>query len=96
MGFKMFWLTRYPRPIQVIHHQSPEFKAPPFQAALICNGIESVPITINNQQANAVSERFHSTIQNQLGTIFPSNPPQDIGDALDVIDSTIASTVFTS
>jgi hypothetical protein len=58
--------------------------------------IESVPITINNPQANAICKRFHGTIQNQLWTIFYSNPPQDIGDTHNVIDSIIASIVFTS
>jgi hypothetical protein len=45
---------------------------------------------------NAVCEHFHDTIKNQLQSIFHSNPPQDIGNALDVVDSGIASTVFAS
>jgi transposase InsO family protein len=84
MYFENCWLARYPRPIRVIHDQGPEFTAPPFQAASIYNGIQPVPITAKNPQANAVCKGFSSTIKYQLLTIFHSNPPQDdIGVALD-------------
>jgi hypothetical protein len=62
---------------------------------LICNGIEPAPITVKNpQQANAICESFHKTIKHQLRTIFDSNPPRDIGNAINAINSTITSTVF--
>jgi hypothetical protein len=61
--FENCWLARCLRPIRVIcYQQSKEFKAPPFQATLICNGIEPVPITIKNPQVN---ERLHGTIKSQ-------------------------------
>jgi hypothetical protein len=65
---------------------------------VIYNGIQQVLIlnTFRNPKAKAVYKRFHGTIKNQLCTIFHSNPPQDISDTLDVVNSAIASIVFTS
>jgi transposase InsO family protein len=96
MRFENCRLAMYPRPIRVIHDQGHEFSAPPFQAALIRNGIQPVSITIKNPQANYVCELFHGTIKNQLRTIFQSNPPQDNGNALNIINSAIASAVSAS
>jgi hypothetical protein len=94
MRLKICWLAKYQRPIQVIHDQVPAFAAPPFQTILIWNSIKPVPITIKNLQADAICDRFHDTINNQVHTIFRSNPPQDIGNGIDVIYSAIASTVL--
>ena len=79
----------------VIHDQVPAFRAPPLQVTLIYDGIIPVPITIKNPQADAICERFQlDTINNQVRTIFHSNPPQDIDNSIDVTDSAIASTVL--
>ncbi len=94
MCFENCWLARYPRPIRVIHDQGPEFTAPPFQTVLIRNGIGPVSITVKSPKVNAVCEHSHGTINNQLCTIFHSNPPQDIDNSIDVTDSDIASTVL--
>jgi hypothetical protein len=80
-----------------IHDQGPKFTAPPFQADLIRNDIKPGPIPIKNPQANAIFGHLCGTMKNQLHTIFHSNPPQDIGDVINVINFTIlASTVFVS
>jgi hypothetical protein len=77
----------------MIQDQGPEFTAPPFQTVLIRNGIGPVSITVKSPKVNAVCEHSHGTINNQLCTIFHSNPPQDIGGAIDAyINSAIVST----
>ena len=40
--FKNAWLSRYPKPIRVVHDNGPEFKKD-FQAFLLQDGIKSAP-----------------------------------------------------
>jgi len=94
--FEQSWLARYPRPIKVIHDRGGEFVGGPFQALLHRTGIRPACITTKNPQANAVCERMHGTIKNQLRTIFHANPPQDVGGALDIIDLAISSAMHAS
>jgi hypothetical protein len=43
---------------------------------LIQNGIQQVPTTVKNPQANAVCKHMHRTIKDSLHTICHLNPPQ--------------------
>ena len=94
MVFENEWLSRYPRPMRVIHDAGKEFVGMYFQAMLIQNGIKPVPITVKNPQANAVCERLHWTIGNQIRTQVHSNPPTTMGTAYDFIDSVLASAQY--
>ena len=94
--FEQSWLARYPRPTKVIHDRGGEFVGGQFQSLLRRLGIRPAIITTKNPQANAVCERMHGTIKNQLRTIFHSNPPADIGGALDMIDMALASAMHAS
>ena len=61
------WLTRYPRPERCIFDNGNEFLGQDFQNQLIAYGIEAVPTTVKNPQANYV-ERVHQTLGNILRT----------------------------
>ena len=65
-SFDRVWLNRYPRPTTCIHDGGPEFTGIEFQEMLQSYGIVSSPITTANPQANAVLERTHQVIANQL------------------------------
>ncbi|GMF14430.1 unnamed protein product [Phytophthora fragariaefolia] len=65
-SFDREWLCRYPRPIQVIHDQGPEFTGDEFQELLRSYGIKAKPITTKNPQANAICERVHLEILNVI------------------------------
>jgi hypothetical protein len=68
MCFENCWLGRYPRYIQVIHDQWPEFT----WFAMVLNQFQS---PFQNPQANAICKRFHGTITTKQQTISHSNPP---------------------
>eukprot|EP00977_Amphora_coffeiformis_P007532 scaffold1646_cov115-Amphora_coffeaeformis.AAC.1 len=55
------------------------------------NGIQSVPTTVRNPQANAICERMHKTVQDSLNTYIRSNPPQEVTTALELIDTLLAA-----
>jgi cleavage and polyadenylation specificity factor subunit 1 len=65
--FDRVWLSRYPRPLKVIHDQGTEFKSE-FTELLDSLGIEDVTTTIKNPRANAILERTHDVIANMLRT----------------------------
>jgi len=90
------WLARYPRPLRVIFDQGGEFIGREFISGLIQLGIQPVSITSKNPQANAVCERSHRTVKNQLRAMMHNNEVNDIGDALDYIDTAFASCMFAS
>ncbi len=90
------WLARYPRPLRCIFNQGGEFTGRPFQSMLIQNGIQQVPTTVKNPQANAVCERMYHTIKDSLHTICHSNPPQNVATAIELVDSVLASSCYAS
>jgi transposase InsO family protein len=65
-AFEMAWLFRYPHPVRVIHDQGNEFQGMDFQVLLEQYGIEDVPTSVRNPQANAVCERMHQVVGNIL------------------------------
>jgi hypothetical protein len=78
-AFDKNWLCRYPRPKQVIHDNGVKFMGVEFQDMLDSYGIKSKPTTIKNPTANAIVERIHGTLGDQLRTtIFDSNWSDDV------------------
>ena len=94
MVFTNEWLSRYPRPNKIIFDQGTEFCGAAFQSMLIQNGIKPVPITAKNPQANAIVERLHLTIGDQLRTQVHHNPPANVETALEFIDTILASAQY--
>jgi transposase InsO family protein len=93
MQFENQWLSRYPRPISCVFDAGTEFKAE-FLQCLIRNGIHAVPITVKNPQANAICERLHSTVGDILRTLLREQPPQNVAQAYELIDSALASAQY--
>ena len=91
MKFENQWLARYPRPVRCIHDQGNEFTANPFQHVLAINGIQDVPATVANPQANAVNERLHQTIENILCTLLHAIRPLNNAHAITIIDTCFAT-----
>ena len=88
--FVNHWLSRYPRPLRVIHDQGTECVGLDFQAMLVTHGIQAVPTSVRNPQANAVIERLHKTVQDLLN-ISLCSPPVTAADAIKLIDSCLAA-----
>jgi hypothetical protein len=62
------WLTRYPRPSQMIYDRGSEFLGE-FAAMIVKDyGIIKKPISARNPQANSILERIHKTIGNMIRT----------------------------
>ena len=60
------WLTRYPRPDQVIYDRGSEFLAEFTKMIDQDYDLTKKPITVRNPQANAIVERVHQTIGNMI------------------------------
>jgi transposase InsO family protein len=91
MKFENEWLSRYPRPVRCIYDQGPEFMGAAFQTMLNRWGIEAHPISVRNPQANAVCERMHQTVGNLLRTLLYTNPPHNLQQANDLVDTALAT-----
>ena len=59
------WLSRYPRPREVVYDNGSEFKLY-FKALCDSYGLRHKPTTAKNPQANAINERIHGVIGNML------------------------------
>jgi transposase InsO family protein len=92
MQFENSWLARYPRPLRCVHDQGPEFVGTAFQTMLATNGVQAVPTSVKNPQANAVCERMHKTVQDMLNTTLRHNY-NDVATVLELVDSCIASAI---
>ena len=94
MHFENEWLSRYPHPLRCIHDPGTEFTGIHFQSMLTMNGIQSVPTTAKNPQANAICERLHLTIGNMLRTMLHENPPQNVQTGIELVDTALASASY--
>ena len=65
--FDKQWLSRYPRPMQVIFDNGGEFKQE-FTDMLESYGINKKPTTVKNPQSNSRHERMHQTIVEMIRT----------------------------
>jgi transposase InsO family protein len=65
--FDQAWLSRYPRPREVIFDNGSEFKMH-FMALLKDFDIKPKPTTVENPQGNSPVERIHQVVQNMIKT----------------------------
>ncbi|GMF52670.1 unnamed protein product [Phytophthora fragariaefolia] len=79
-----YWFARYPRPARCIHDGGSELKRE-FGGLLDSYGVESVPTTTRNTQANAVIERVHRVIGEKMRT----KDIQRQGDWTDFLNNTM-------
>ena len=80
-GFDNGWLSRYPRPLHVIHDNGPELVRQAFQHLLRHAGITSKPTTSHNPQGNSIVEAIHKSIRHTLRTLIHIHRPQTKPDA---------------
>jgi transposase InsO family protein len=68
--FEQAWLSRYPRPIYVLHDQGGEFMGYAFKRRLAALGIIPRPTTPKNPRANSICERMHQVVGNTLRVLI--------------------------
>ncbi len=66
--FDKAWLCSKPCPLQVVHNNGTEFIGAEFQEMLSSYNIEPKCTTVKIPTANALVERLHSTLEDQLRT----------------------------
>jgi transposase InsO family protein len=91
MHFENIWLSRYPRPMKCIHDQDTEFIGADFQEVRRRTGIQDVPTSVHNPQANAVCEQLHQSVGNTLRILLTTNPPNNVTNIVEMIDSSLAT-----
>ncbi|KAL7465162.1 hypothetical protein ACHAXS_005488 [Conticribra weissflogii] len=64
--FNINWLCQYPCPQKVVYDNGSKFIGFKFQEMLESYGIQPVPTTVKNPQANSTIERLHLTLGDQL------------------------------
>ena len=90
LTFDRMWLSRYPRPMNVIHDNGKEFVGEEFQELLASYGIGSKVTTVKNPQANGILERAHHVIVNSLRLMEIENMAVDEMNPFDGILANVA------
>ena len=93
MLFENTWVLWYPKPERCVHDNGNKFLGADFQHILVVNGIANVPTTVNNPQSNAICKQMLQTAGDIIHTLTHSNPPQNIVQATQIIDSALATTM---
>jgi hypothetical protein len=88
------WLSRYPQPNRCIHDNGGEFIGEAGQTLLQQHGVEDVPTTLRNPQANSVCERMHQTVANVLCTTLTLNPQQNEQQVIQIVEDALVTTVY--
>ena len=92
-AFENGWLSRYPRPLRIIHDQGTEFMGAPFQDLLRRAGIKSVPTTAHNPQGNSIIKAVHKSVGQVLRTLVHVHNPQTVHQAKAVCDTALATSM---
>ena len=77
---ELVWLTRYPRPDQVIMDRGKEFMTEFSRMMVEDYGIQKKPTTVRNPQANAILERVNQTVGNIIRTFQMKDREIDYDD----------------
>ena len=88
--FENTWLSRYPRPLGVVHDGGPEFQDE-FQTLLRRAGIRAKTISPYTPTANAIIEAVHKTIGQVLRVYLELRPPRVQGEANRLMDTAFAT-----
>ena len=91
--FEQSWLSRYPQIMHCVHDNGREFTGFEFQQLLQILQIKDVAMTSRNPQSNAICERMHQTVGNVLRTLLYANPPHNLQEANDLVDSALATAI---
>ncbi len=88
--FALCWLMRYPWPQHCVNDPGTEFTGPEFQTLLQNCHIRYVCTTAKNPHSNAVCERMHQTVGNDLRTLLHGNLLQNIANAAQYVDKALS------
>jgi transposase InsO family protein len=94
MHLENCWFSRYPLPLRCIYDQGTEFIGWPFQSLLQRHGVQSVPTSVKNPQANAICERMHQAVGNALRVFTSQHPPQNIETAKQLVDMALSNAMY--
>ena len=75
----------------MIHNNGGEFIGFRFQPLLQQLGIKLVPTTVKNLQSNGIIEKSHNTISDILRVLLHVSPPNNNGDAAQMINNALAT-----
>ena len=89
-------LSHYPHPLHVVHDQGPEFLGHEFQMLLCHAGIQSIPTTARNPQANSIVEVMHQSIGQVLCTIIHLHSPKSWPQAETLAQTACATSMHAS
>ena len=95
-AFENGWLSHYPHPLHVVHNHDPEFLGHEFQMLLLCAGIQSIPTTARNPQANSIVEAVHQSIGQVLHTLIHLHSPKSRPQAETLAHTACATTMHAS
>ena len=93
-AFEDHWLSRYPIPRRCIHDNGNEILGPDFRHMLSRNGIQSVPTTVKNPQANSMVERLHQIFKVNLSISLQENLPTSYEEVFNLIQCKCAAAQF--
>jgi len=79
-----------------VYDQGNEFLGQAFQQTLANAGVKGVPVNKRTPTANAVCERIHQAVAQVLRILMHTQPPSDINELSDVIDSALATAMHAS
>ena len=90
------WLSWYPRPLNVIHYNGPEFNGHTFQQLLRHARIISKPTTSHNPQGSSLIESIHKSIGHVLCMLIHIHHPQTKSDATSLAKQALATAMHAS
>ena len=92
--FENHWLSRYPRPIRIVHDGGPEFENHEFRFNLDYAGISKVLISLHAPTANSIIETVHRSISQVIRTLIHLLPPTTPEEAELLVDNALATAMY--
>ena len=89
--FENSWLSQYPRPNRCVHDNGTELIRIKFKELLVEYGIKDILTTIRNLQENSICKQMYQTIGDMLWMTLHTNPPTNMNEANQCIDSTLVT-----
>ena len=93
--FQDCWLSRYPRPMRVVHDNGPEFKKD-FQQFLRDARMKSVPCNPRTPTSNGLLEATHKAIGIVVRTLAAEHSPRSLVEANNLIRRALATAMHAS
>ena len=89
-------LLHYLHPLCIMHDQGPEFLGHEFQMLLFCAGIQLIPTTACNPQANSIVKAVHRSIGQVLCMLIHLHSPKSQPQAETLVQTACATAMHAS